>query len=217
MIVFDMAGTTVDEKNVVYKTLCYAINAEGFAVSFESVLAIGAGKEKKQAIADILDGEVANADVIDGIYARFQEMLEAAYKTLAVQPQEGAIPIFHYLRRKDIKVVLNTGYDQRTANQLINKLGWQLGVDFDWLITASQVADSRPAPDMIQLAQAHFRIHDAKQIAKIGDSTIDIEEGRNAGCGLVLGITTGAHTRSQLDAAEPDGILNSLWELREWV
>ena len=217
MLVFDMAGTTVDEKNIVYKTLCYAINADGFPIAFETVLAQGAGKEKKQAIIDILDSELANADAIDGIFARFKEMLAAAYKDLDVQPQEGALAVFHYLRSKGIKVVLNTGYDQATAEQLIAKLGWRLGVDYDGMITASQVAASRPAPDMIDLARTQFGIADAAQVVKIGDSIIDIEEGRNAGCGLVLGITTGAHTRNQLESAEPDGILNSLWELREWV
>jgi beta-phosphoglucomutase-like phosphatase (HAD superfamily) len=30
MIVFDMAGTTVDEDNVVYKTLMKTVNAAGF-------------------------------------------------------------------------------------------------------------------------------------------------------------------------------------------
>jgi len=33
MVVFDMAGTTVDEDNVVYKTLQKAINESGFNFS----------------------------------------------------------------------------------------------------------------------------------------------------------------------------------------
>ena len=54
MVVFDMAGTTVDEDNVVYKTLQSEINKAGFSFSLEQVLAEGAGKEKRQAIKDIL-------------------------------------------------------------------------------------------------------------------------------------------------------------------
>ena len=54
MIVFDMAGTTVDEDNVVYKTLQTAINKEGFEFTLEQVLAEGAGKEKLEAIKSIL-------------------------------------------------------------------------------------------------------------------------------------------------------------------
>ncbi len=49
MIVFDMAGTTVDEQNVVYKTLQKAINREGYEFTLEQVLEQGAGKEKLKA------------------------------------------------------------------------------------------------------------------------------------------------------------------------
>jgi beta-phosphoglucomutase-like phosphatase (HAD superfamily) len=54
MIVFDMAGTTVNENNVVYKTLRKSINEAGFDFTLDHVLAEGAGKEKFQAIRDIL-------------------------------------------------------------------------------------------------------------------------------------------------------------------
>ena len=47
LVVFDMAGTTVDEQNVVYKTLQKAINHGGIPVTLEDVLETGAGKEKK--------------------------------------------------------------------------------------------------------------------------------------------------------------------------
>ena len=54
MVVFDMAGTTVDENNVVYKTLQKVINLAGFNFTIEQVLETGAGKEKLAAIRDII-------------------------------------------------------------------------------------------------------------------------------------------------------------------
>jgi len=54
MVVFDMAGTTVDEDNVVYKTLQHTINNAGYDFTLEQVLATGAGKEKLKAIKDII-------------------------------------------------------------------------------------------------------------------------------------------------------------------
>ena len=51
MVVFDMAGTTVNEDNIVYKALRNAINSVGgFDLSLEEVLEHGAGKEKLEAI-----------------------------------------------------------------------------------------------------------------------------------------------------------------------
>ncbi len=54
MVVFDMAGTTINEDNVVYKTLQRAINDHGYHFTLDQVMAAGAGKEKKEAIESIL-------------------------------------------------------------------------------------------------------------------------------------------------------------------
>jgi len=48
MVVFDMAGTTVNEDNMVYKTLRTAINEAGFDFTLDQVLEQGAGNEKLQ-------------------------------------------------------------------------------------------------------------------------------------------------------------------------
>lgn len=45
LAVFDMAGTTVNEDNVVYKTVRDAFAKHGVEVSLETVLRFGAGKE----------------------------------------------------------------------------------------------------------------------------------------------------------------------------
>jgi len=66
---------------------------------------------------------------------------------------------------------------------------------------------------MIDLAMDVFGIRDPKEVIKVGDSIIDIEEGQNAGCRLNIGITTGAHTYQQLQSANPDYIINNLLEL----
>jgi phosphonatase-like hydrolase len=215
MVVFDMAGTTVDENNVVYKTLQKVINHAGFTVTLAQVLAVGAGKEKLTAIRDILalDISVHTAEVVNEIYDDFESELEIAYNSFELKPQPGAEELFAALKAKNILVVLNTGYNKATANAILQKLGWQAGVQIDGLITATDVVNNRPQPDMILLAMQKFSITNAGDVIKVGDSAIDIEEGKNAGCSLSIGITTGAHTYGQLQAAKPDYILLHLLEL----
>ncbi len=84
MVVFDMAGTTVNENNVVYKTLHKAITDAGFSVSLDEVLEQGAGKEKLQAVKSILshfaqknDDKLANV-----IHDKFLVLLKEAYKQI---------------------------------------------------------------------------------------------------------------------------------------
>lgn len=215
MIVFDMAGTVVDEGNVVYKTLQKALNNAGVNVSLDQVLEEGAGKEKSKAIYDIASKYDPGKDAIaiGAMYEEFVKMLDEAYNDLDVKPIQGAEELFDELKTIGVYCVLNTGYNRHTALQLLNKLGWKRDRHFDELITASDVAKARPFPDMIFKAMGLLQISDAATVAKVGDSVVDIEEGKNAGCGLTLGITTGAHTRAQLEQANPDGIIGGLREV----
>ena len=217
MIVFDMAGTTVDEQNVVYKTLHRAISEAGFELSLDDVLRQGAGKEKMQAIVDILQDKHLEKSELQVIFNKFLLLLDEAYQHLEVVPQPGAVEIFYYLKAQNIKVVLNTGYNQQTADQLLDKLNWKVGVEIDGLITASQVRANRPQPDMILLAMEQMGITNCAEVAKVGDSIIDIEEGKNAGCALSIGITTGAHSFEQLQSAMPNFIIDNLLELKDLV
>jgi phosphonatase-like hydrolase len=219
LVVFDMAGTTIDEDNVVYKTVRAAVNAAGYDFSQEQVQMMGAGKEKSQAIRDVLalDGNEHTEQEVSEIFADFKRRLTVAYQQLEVREQPGASAVFQQLRAKGIKSVLNTGYDRSTAQSLLDKLGWVVGRDIDGLITASDVPNNRPHPDMIHRAIELTGCSSALAAVKVGDSKIDIEEGKNAACGMTFGITTGAQTESQLLEAQPTAVLHALSELVEAI
>jgi phosphonatase-like hydrolase len=214
VVVFDMAGTTVDEDNVVYKTVLQAINEQGYDFTLEEVLAEGAGKEKLQAIKSVLALKgIQDNELAQKMFTRFSAALTEAYRTYPVAEQPHATQVFHDLKDRGIAVVLNTGYSRTIAEALVEKIGWNLGKDIDILVTASDVPENRPNPDMILYAMKELGITDAKQVVKVGDSAIDIEEGKNAGCGLNIGITTGAQTPLQLQRAHPEFLVNDLTEI----
>jgi phosphonatase-like hydrolase len=217
LVVFDMAGTTVDEDNVVYKTVQKIINDEGFNVSLEEVLKYGAGKEKHQAISDVLRActRVTDINLVAGIaFSKFKIALKKAYDSLEIKTFEGTEQLFKDLRDNGIKVVLNTGYDSKMAYLLLDKLGWIVGKTIDGLVTADDVENGRPEGDMIILAMKNTGVVDAQRVLKVGDSAIDIEEGKNANCGITAGVLTGAQNRTQIQEANPTYIIESLNELR---
>jgi phosphonatase-like hydrolase len=218
LVVFDMAGTTVNEDNVVYKTLQKAINEFGYNVSLNFVLEYGAGKEKHQAIKDILS-ELKTTEIpkytSDNIFKKFKIYLDKAYTDLNVTPCIGVVSLFPILKEAGIKIALNTGYNSAVANTLLDKLKWKLGIHYDALITASDVVNGRPNPDMIYKAMKDLNVTNTKKVLKAGDSIIDIEEGKNASCGITVGVTTGAHSREQLKSANPTYVLDSLLELAD--
>ncbi|MDC6383822.1 phosphonatase-like hydrolase [Flagellimonas taeanensis] len=213
LAVFDMAGTTVNEDNVVYKTVKKALAKSGVEVTLDTVLEFGAGKEKFKAISDILEETQTNGVDAKAVFEDFKVMLREAYENLEVTSYDGVEELFGVLRAHGVKVVLNTGYDRKTAQSLLDKLGWIVGLQIDGLITADDVEKGRPSSEMIDKAMEMFRITDSEQVLKAGDSVIDIEEGKNANCGITVGVLTGAQTREQLETADPTMILDSLSEL----
>lgn len=217
LVVFDMAGTTVDEDNVVYKTVQKVINDEGYSVSLAEVLKYGAGKEKKQAIRDVLKEcttLISVESIAEKAFSNFKVALAESYNTLEIKSFEGTEQLFKDLRKSKIKVVLNTGYNRETALFLLGKLGWQIGETIDGLVTADDVQNGRPHGDMILLAMHNIGLLDSEKVMKVGDSAIDIEEGKDAKCGITVGVLSGAQTREQIQKANPSYILDSIMELR---
>ncbi len=214
LYIFDMAGTTIDEQNVVYITVNESINQFGIQTDLKRVLEYGAGKEKRQAIIDVLKSlDIEDIELVDKIFTYFQFKLDENYKHLKVKSVEGVDDKMIELRQQKKVVVLNTGYNKKIAALLLDKLCWEKGIHYDMLITADDIKRGRPYPDMINMAMENFGISDSKYVLKAGDSVIDIEEGKNANCGLTIGVLSGAQTREQLELARPDYILESLKDL----
>lgn len=215
MVVFDMAGTTINEDNLVYKTIQHSFIQSGFDLSLDVVLEQGAGKEKRQAIEDILsiiDPSSNDNSLIDEIHYLFKDELVRAYSNAPMYLFDGLEELLAKLREEDIAIVFNTGYDRKTANFILDKVNIVEGRDIDLLVTADQVVNSRPAADMILMACDILEIEPDATI-KIGDSGMDILEGKNAGVALTVGITTGAQERKNLNKFDPDVVIDSLGEL----
>ncbi|MBU2269438.1 MAG: HAD hydrolase-like protein, partial [Bacteroidetes bacterium] len=68
-------------------------------------------------------------------------------------------------------------------------------------------------PYMIEKMMAELSIEKGSGIAKVGDTEVDVQEGFNAGCKYVIGITTGAYTRAELEKAKPTHIVDSFKEI----
>lgn len=227
LCVFDMAGTSVDEDNLVYKTLHSALLELDVKTDLQTCLLYGAGKEKYKAIVDILSfleqkSTLSASQVFekkqlaDRAFELFKTKLEKNYNSKSIKEFDGMTEFFEFLHKRKIKIALNTGYDRKTAQKILDILGWQVGVQIDALITADDVTQSRPAPDMIFLAMEKTQISSASQVLKAGDSAIDIEEGRNAKCAFLVAVLSGAQDRVELEKVKPNLILDSLTDLKKY-
>ena len=230
MVVLDMAGTTVKDENEVEKCFREAIDKTGLVATSERINSMMGWS--KRVVFDTLwreqlagKPEVEILENINRSYMLFKEILEKHYKTFDVLPTEGCLELFEFLKAKNIKIALTTGFYRRVTDIILDRLGWNAGLDRNYpgnrfinaSISSDQVVAGRPAPFMIFRAMELCCVNDVRTIVKIGDTPSDLAEGKNAGCAYSLGITNGTHTREQLDRCENDGLMDNLVRFREFL
>lgn len=200
-VVFDMAGTTVDEGKTVYRCVQESLAAFGFAYTLKEVIDLIGGMNKREAICLLMNRKNANTkeSQVEEVFSHFKQKVEEAYRTdHRIKEKAGATELFRYLKSAGIKVTLDTGYYRSTADILIRKMGWQKEDLIDFSVTSDEVKQGRPAPYMIQKMMAHYGFTDPARIVKVGDTRSDIEEGHNAGCLKVVGITSEQYKKQDL-------------------
>lgn len=213
LAVFDIAGTTVHDDNSVAMAFTKAFTASGIDISPVNINHL-MGYKKTDAISTVLTRLGMNHDqkMVNDINDVFTREMKLFYETADdIRPLPFAEELFAWLKANEIYVALNTGFPRDIADVVVNRLGWQGKID--QYIASNEVPEGRPAPYMIRELMSRAGVTDTSQVIKTGDTDVDILEGRNAHCGIVVAVTTGAYSRQELDKSDPDFIIDNLAEL----
>lgn len=220
LIVFDLAGTTVKDNKDVHRVLQQALAEDNVTISLDDANAV-MGIPKPIAIRQLLEtrhkGERSiTEDWIMEIHERFVRYMVSFYEQdPAVGEKEGVSETFATLRKHNIKVFVDTGFDRPVTAPLLRRLGWEERDLIDGSITSDEVGRGRPYPDMIFEAMRRAGVQDAARVAKVGDTSSDLQEGNAAGCGLVIGVTSGAFSAEQLRTEEHTHLIQDIPEILE--
>jgi len=231
LVVFDMAGTTVSDKNEVEKCFVEAAESTGLTYNVEEIISM-MGWSKRLVFETLWKKNLPDGDEdlirqkTDESYKWFKVVLENHYRIQPVLPSEGTPELFRFLKSKGIKIALTTGFYREVTDIILNRLGWDAGLNADYVgdstsvidvsVASDQVATGRPSPDMILKAMQLLGASNPGEVINIGDTPSDLLSGKNAACLLSLGVTNGTHIREQLSVIENDGLLNNISELR-WI
>jgi phosphonatase-like hydrolase len=201
LAVFDMAGTTVNDEDGVNRCVRAALAAAGISASAGAVNAV-MGIPKPEALAILIEQSGRGNELAGRLGAIHRDFVARSIDFYTHDPSvhevAGARAVFDTLRQAGIRVALNTGFDRAITRVILDRLGWSGGGAIDASICSDEVARGRPHPDMIIKLMEKFGVTDPQRVAKIGDTPADLEEGSRAGCGLIVGVTQGTHTREQL-------------------
>lgn len=216
LVVFDMAGTTVSDENYVALSFQQAMKKQGYEVELKDVNPL-MGYEKPVAIQMMLqkcetDVQKINTAIITQIHTDFVNiMLEFYTRSNEIKPLPNVENTFEQLRNMGIKIGLDTGFSRNIAELIISRLNWEDKIDI--MVASDDVKNGRPYPDMIHKMKMDLNILPTDGVIKIGDTEVDINEGLNADCNYVIGITTGAFTRAELEPHHPTHIIDDISEL----
>ncbi|MBL7697532.1 MAG: HAD hydrolase-like protein [Chitinophagaceae bacterium] len=219
LIILDMAGTTVADDDAVAIAFQRSFARYGYNISREEVNPL-MGYKKTFAIKKVLETRSVRVteDLINKIHTDFVDEMVDHYQTSPeVKPAPGTENILVWLKERGIRVAMNTGFPRQIADVIVDRFQWVEKNLVDEYIASDEVEHGRPFPDMIERLMQSGGITDSKEVVKVGDTEVDINEGKNAGCGVVVAITSGAFTRNQLEQYKPDHIIDSLEELQHII
>jgi len=211
LVVLDMAGTTVVDDGIVEQAFVRTADRVDLGPSLTREEALKHVRDTMgQSKIDVFR-HLAGGD--EQVAQRAAEQFEVAYgelvDELGVDPIEGAGDLIDALRACGVAVVLTTGFAPATRDRLLDALGWQV----DAALSPVDAGRGRPAPDLVLTALLRTGASSVASVVVVGDTASDVLSGRAAGAGLVVGVTTGAHTREQLLVAGADVVLDSVREL----
>ncbi len=216
LVVFDMAGTTVHDEDSVNRCVRDALAAAGLVVTPAEVNRV-MGLPKPEAIAILIERSGRRADLDDRIEAIHRDFVARSIAFYESDPSVREIPdatrVFEVLQRAGVRVALNTGFNRAIASVILDRLGWSASPLIDGTICSDEVPRGRPHPDMILELMRRMQVGDPRRVAKVGDTPADLEEGRNAGCGLIVGVTQGTHHRRDLEVYPHTHLIDTISDI----
>jgi phosphonatase-like hydrolase len=217
LAVIDMAGTTVADDGLVVRAFEAAASAVGVPES---------GDQRDSARDYVLDtmgqSKIAVFRALFGtedLAQRANAAFESAYSGLIDDGHaaaiDGAAEAITRLREGGVLVALTTGFSGTTQEKLLAALGWQDLADL--ALAPGAGVRGRPFPDLILTALMRLQVDGVGNVATLGDTSSDIDSGLRAGCAIVAGTLTGAHSEEQLRAAGASHVVATVTDFADLI
>ena len=232
MVMFDLSGTTVYEKDGPLNSLYTAAQEFNLQTTKKEVLFhMGTNKiHLYQFLISQRHGRNININDFERIkdpetyeeakkiFNRYEELMLEHYRN-ELKEVEGTSDTFRWCHEHGIKVATDTGFHHEINEFIMDGLGWirdglvDIAVDVEY----TPVQIGRPAPFMIFHAMAQLDVQSVHEVIKVGDTPADMLEGRNAGCKGVVIVLTGPRPVATMGKYRHTHIIPSVAELSELI
>lgn len=206
LYIFDFDGTLGDSRGLIVRTMMDTFDELGIPrPSTEACIAtIGLPLAKCFTVSANLEKAIGErcADVYRRIFKRNNV-------PGAVKPFVGVIETLEELHTKGKTMAVASSRRHESLDGLLADFG--ITNLFSSIIGADDVTNAKPNPEPVNkiLSELSFS---SKDTVVIGDAPYDILMGKNAGT-TTVGVTYGNGSRKELEAAEPDFLIDSFADL----
>ena len=217
LAIFDMAHTTVNDRDEVYRVLREATERQGAEYTDEQFRA-HMGTEKKWAIRQLLDlgGLEVTDELVEDAWRWFRAELRRTYTENPPVPLDGVEEMLVTLRESGVQIGLTTGFSREIVDLILESMGWTVGETVDTVAAGDEVEAGRPEPFLIRRVMSDLGVTDPETVISVGDTSADVESARRAGVTSV-GVLTGHLTRERFAELGADHVLESAADLPELI
>jgi len=211
LLLFDIAGTLIADDARVLRIYREMIADHRLTPRTHAWLLATMGRAKREVFRMMLEpagapeGDIPRrafglpeSDCARTIAALEEEFERRLWSDLDARPPAllpGAARAVAALSARGITTGYTTGFSRRTAERLLAETGLHLEVG----AASDEVAQGRPAPDLIFLAMRRASVTNPAEVGVCGDTPGDLEAGARAGCALIVGVLNGTHDRAGLE------------------
>ena len=213
LVVFDLVGTTIQDRGEVPDALQGAMLEHGLEIAAGDMKHLR-GLSKREMIARLL-GENARASLegleakADAVYESFLSRLVGTIEGGGVHAMEGSAATFAWLQAHRIKVVLSTGFNRQITDLLLAQPSWSPGL-IDASVCLDDVSQGRPAPYLIFRAMERAGVASVHRVAAVGDTRSDLQAAHNAGVAQAIGVLSGDQGPEELGAEPHTALVDSV-------
>lgn len=207
MLIFDFDGTITNSLPPAIKAMQEMLEELGYPYKSEAEIKqhIGYGERP------FVSGSIGSDDE-----AQVERAKQAYYRIYTEKLKE--IELFPHVKgvlkhfKNKIKVIVSNKRDKFI--KLILDLH-SLSSQFTEVLGEDSIEIHKPDPSAILTLLEKYKVAPEKALF-IGDMTVDIETGKNAGT-RTCGVTYGFHGREKLEQAQPDFLIDDFLKLKELI
>lgn len=151
-------------------------------------------------------------ETIEQMIVEFNDIYRRECEPL-IELFDGVSKTLDTLKREGVTLLIASNNIREVLDRLTARLN--IAQYFDGIICADDVVNTKPSPDIALLALERYNVKGSEALV-VGDSTYDMDMGREAGCDL-CGVSFGSHTPEMLRGKGAHYIIDHYSELEKIV